>query len=525
MFLRKSREKVVSFGKQAGRLFIKTHILTIWLVLCVLGYVIGTQASPPSDLNEDVFENLRVLSYRNAPSDSVSHFVVELSARGKAFRQYDVDMRRFIPVSSDREYWRSVTGTSYAPLSVRGHVSRGVWLEMPATSVRSPLPEQYDELYRSTINLVSPLSVLGSAIGIVSGLFGGTPPRDVGEIALEPGRSGRAPEPAEFRPTITREAWRRVALEPALVFDEKDPASFAATSARQRLYTNFLKLSVRDTDGFIPYEAARLDSAGAVREAGAMRAFAAAVQRASEDSVHLTSADFSAVEEWASLIDRRGHWAVGTSSLVGIGRIQCLGALAWYGLAPESDQPRRVWVGPRLLLDAGERQAFIPDEIPEIAAACPVGWQDWMKPDDTHLGAFAFTARWMRDVRRWVPNLRPAVGVAVNASDAPPPAPAPAALPRSSSSRPHPAGQRVRGAEPRRSLRGRGARHRTPSGRLRRDHGRARFALGDDDTPGAGERGSPGRTGAGHQVAFALPEAGEDASLRPCLGSGYDTSY
>jgi len=439
MFLRKSREKVVSFGKQAGRLFIKTHILTIWLVLCVLGYVIGTQASPPSDLNEDVFENLRVLSYRNAPSDSVSHFVVELSARGKAFRQYDVDMRRFIPVSSDREYWRSVTGTSYAPLSVRGHVSRGVWLEMPATSVRSPLPEQYDELYRSTINLVSPLSVLGSAIGIVSGYSVGHRLATWGKSLSSPAVQEELLSRPNFGRTITREAWRRVALEPALVFDEKDPASFAATSARQRLYTNFLKLSVRDTDGFIPYEAARLDSAGAVREAGAMRAFAAAVQRASEDSVHLTSADFSAVEEWASLIDRRGHWAVGTVPSSGIGRIQCLGALAWYGLAPESDQPRRVWVGPRLLLDAGDRQAFIPDEIPEIAAACPVGWQDWMKPDDTHLGAFAFTARWMRDVRRWVPNLRPAVGVAVNASDAPPPAPAPAALPRSSSSRPHPA--------------------------------------------------------------------------------------
>ena len=433
MSLRKRREQLVSWAKQAGRLFIKTHILTIWLVLCVLGYVIGTQAGPPSDLNEDLFENLRVLSYRNAPSDSVSHFVVELSARGRAFRQYDVDAQRFIPVSSDREYWRSVTGTSYPPLTVRGRVDRGVWLEMPATSIRSPLPEQYDELYRSTMNLVSPLAVLGSAIGIVSGY-------SVGHRLATWGRSLSSPAIQEeilsrpnFGRSITREAWRRVALEPALVFDEKDPARFAATSARQRLYTNFLKLAVRDNDGFIPYEAARLDSAGAVHEAHAMRAFAAAVTRASEDSVHLTSADFSAVEEWASLIDRRGHWAVGTIPASGMGRIQCLGALAWYGLAPESDEWRRVWVGPRLLLDAGDRQAFISDEIPEIAATCPAGWHDWLKPDDTHLGAFAFTARWMRDVRRWVPNLRPAVSVAVNASDAPPPAPAHPALPRSSS--------------------------------------------------------------------------------------------
>jgi hypothetical protein len=167
-----------------------------------------------------------------------------------------------------------------------------------------------------------------------------------------------------------------------------------------------------------------------------MRAFAAAVERASEDTVHLASADFSAVEEWASLIDRRGHWAVGTVPSSGISRIQCLGALAWYGLAPESVEPRRVWVGPRLLLDAGERQAFISDEIPEIATACPLAWHDWMKPDETHLGAFAFTARWMRDVRHWMPNLRTAASVAVNASDDPPPAPAPAALPRSSGTPP-----------------------------------------------------------------------------------------
>ena len=432
MSLRKRRDELVSFAKQAGRLFIKTHILTIWLVLCVLGYVIGTQAGPSSDLNEDLFENLRVLSYRDAPSDSTAHFVVELSARGKPFRQYDVDARRFVPVTSDREYWRAITGTSYPPLSVRGHVRRGVWLEMPAVSLRSPLPDQYDELYRSTVNLVSPLSLIGSAIGIVSGY-------SVGHNLATWGRSLSSPAIQEellsrpnFGRSITREAWRRVAIEPALVFDEKDPARFAATNARQRLYTNFLKIAVRDPDGFIPYEAARLDSAGAVREAHAMRAFAAAVERASEDSVHLTSADFSAVEEWASLIDRRGHWAVGTIPSSGIGRIQCLGALAWYGLAPESDERRRVWVGPRLLLDAGERQAFIADEIPEIATACPVAWHDWMKPDDTHLGAFAFTARWMRDVRRWMPNLRPAASVAVNESDAPPPAPAPAALPRPS---------------------------------------------------------------------------------------------
>ena len=407
MSLRQRRERFQAFAKHAGSLFLKTHILTIWLVLCVVGYVVGTQASPRVNLDEDLFENLRVLSYRDAPSDSTVHFVVELSARGKAFRQYDVDQRRFVPVSSDRAYWRSITGTSYEPLEVRGHVRRGVWLAMPAamTATASPLPEQYDELYQSTVNLVSPLSVLASAVGIVSGY-------SVGHRLATWGRSLSSPAVQEellsrpnFGRSITREAWRRVALEPALVFDEKDPARFAATSARQRLYTNFMKLTVRDPDGFIPYEAARLDSAGATREARAMRAFAAAVTRASEDSVHLTSADFSAVEEWASLLDRRGHWAVGTIPSSGMARIQCLGALAWYGLAPESSEPRRVWVGPRLLLQAGAKEAFLPDEIPAIAVACPVAWHEWTSDDGSQLGMFAWTARWMRDIRRLAPAL------------------------------------------------------------------------------------------------------------------------
>jgi hypothetical protein len=407
MSFRKRREQLFAFAKRVGSLFIKTHILTIWLVLCVVGYVVGTQGKPEAGTgaDEELFENLRVLSYRDAPSDSAAHFVVELSARGKAFRQYDVDARRFVPVTSDHEYWRAVTGTTYAPVEVRGRVHRGVWLEMPASSTRSPLPEQYDELYQSTMNLVSPLSMVASAVGMLSGYSVGHRLATWRQSLSSPEVQERLLARPNFGRSITREAWRRVALEPALVFDEKDPAHFAATSARQRLYTNFFKLAAHDPDGFIPYEAARLDSAGATREARAMRAFAAAVTRASQDTVHLSSADFSAVEEWASLLDRRGHWANGTIPPTGITRIQCLGALAWFGLAPESVEPRRVWVGPRLLLREGEKQAFIPDEVPRITAACPVAWREWLGDDGNQLGAFAWTAQWMRDVRRWAPAL------------------------------------------------------------------------------------------------------------------------
>ncbi|HEU4724353.1 MAG TPA: hypothetical protein VFU59_03545, partial [Candidatus Eisenbacteria bacterium] len=65
--------------KRAGGLIFKSYILAIWVGLCVLGYVIGTQARPDPDRipHDELFENLRVLSYREAPSDTAIHYVAE----------------------------------------------------------------------------------------------------------------------------------------------------------------------------------------------------------------------------------------------------------------------------------------------------------------------------------------------------------------------------------------------------------------------------------------------------------------
>ena len=49
---------------------------------------------------------------------------------------------------------------------------------------------------------------------------------------------------------------------------------------------------------------ARLDSLGRDRDARTMRAFVQSVRRAEQDTCALTSADFNAVEDWASLLDR-----------------------------------------------------------------------------------------------------------------------------------------------------------------------------------------------------------------------------
>jgi len=211
---------------------------------------------------------------------------------------------------------------------------------------------------------------------------------------------------------IAREAWRRVALEPAVVFADNDAGRFASVSGRQRLYTNFFKLAVNDSNQFIPLEVARLESSGATRESRAMSEFVHAVRCAAQESCDLSSEDFGAVEEWASLLDRRGHWASGAFPPLGEERLRYVGTLAWYGLAPEAFDPRRIWVGPRLLVRNGDAEGFVADEIPLVQVACPIAWHGWLGGDDTSLSANAWTAQWMGDARQFAPVVKFCMGVA-----------------------------------------------------------------------------------------------------------------
>ncbi|HSQ61393.1 MAG TPA: hypothetical protein VLT84_13390 [Acidobacteriota bacterium] len=405
MSLRTRQAQLFALAKRAGSFFIKSHILTVWVGLCVLGFIVGTQARPePGDIPyDDLYEDLRVLSYREAPSDSAVRFVVELRARGRAFRQYDVDARQFLAPPRGQEYWRAVSGTSYEPLSVRGRVDRGVWLEVPDSSAKSLLPEQFDELFSSTIDLVSPVAVITTAVGILSGYSVGYRLATWGSSLSSPAVQARVLATPGFGQAIAREAWRRVALEPAIALAENDPARFASVSGRQRLYSNFFKLAMNDSNGFVPYESARLESLGAARRSRAMLAFAAAARRVAQDTSHLSSADFAAVEEWASLLDRRGHWAAGFMPPPGEERIRYLGVLSWYGLAPEATDRRRLWVGPRLLVSNGDAEGFIAEDLPRIPAACPVAWRPWLGGEGPQAGPNSWTARMAGEARQFAP--------------------------------------------------------------------------------------------------------------------------
>lgn len=376
---------------------VKNQLLTVFLVLCVLGIVVGMQTRPDSEAVPygELFSGMSVVSYRDSPSDTAARFVVELAAGDKVFRRYDVDAGTFLPPVRERDYTRGITGTEYRPLRVRGHMAQGLWLDVPRRSGLELLPDQFAELYRATMDYVKPVSIVTGTLGTLSGYSVGyrlgswnstLRSRRVQERVLATPGLGRE---------IVREAWRRVLLEPVVMAGEGDASRFLRIRTTQRLYSNFFRIALNDSDGFIPREATRLELLGHNREAQAMLAFTDAVHRASIDGSLLTSADFTAVERWASLLLRHGHWAHDAIPTDREERARYLGMLAWYGVAPPSPELDRVWVGPRVLVRDGEAEGFVADEIAATPVACPIAWRDVV--NDQRSGADAMAAVWMSD--------------------------------------------------------------------------------------------------------------------------------
>ena len=387
----KRRPPLRSVALRVGRFLVEGWIFRVFAALFVLGLVVGfaTRPAPEAIPWGDLFDQMRVVSYRESPADTSARFVVELTAGGRVFAEYDVDARRFVPPPRGRTYSRAITAATYEPLHVRGHVGYGFWLDIPRTSARPLLPEELKELYRSTLDLVKPFSLLTNVLGIVSGYSIGYRVATWGTSLW----SGRVQERVLATPglgrTLAGEAWRRVLLEPVVMAGDNDLARFAAVHGAHRLYAAFFKVAIDDSNGFIPREAERLVAHGRPAEARVMRAFAGAVRRAASGEPHMTSADFSAVERWASLLERRGHWAAGTIPETGEERERYLGTLAWYGLAPPGPDADRVWVGPRMLVRAGDVDGFVADEIPATAVGCPATWREPIAERRTHVAAAA----------------------------------------------------------------------------------------------------------------------------------------
>jgi hypothetical protein len=120
-----------------AKFMFRSYLLLVLLVLCALGFWAGLHERPqPSSIPfDDLYENLSVLSYRESPSDTSARFVVELTARGRVFRQYDIDERQFSAPERRRDYGRSISGTRYRPLTVRGHADRATRAMIPYFTV------------------------------------------------------------------------------------------------------------------------------------------------------------------------------------------------------------------------------------------------------------------------------------------------------------------------------------------------------------------------------------------------------
>ncbi|MGH7730554.1 MAG: hypothetical protein ACRENJ_04810, partial [Candidatus Eiseniibacteriota bacterium] len=391
------RSPLARLGGRLARFLVRSQILTIFFGLCLLGVIVGVQTRPAPGTfpYAELFDQMSVVSYRESPSDTTSRFVVHLAAGGRVFRQYDIETRAFLPPPRGRPYGRTITGTHYGPLRVRGHVGYGFWLDVPDSSRRMLLPEQFEELYRTTLNFVKPVSRVTGVLGILSGYSVGfrlgTWNSSLGSRVVQE----RVLATPGLGPMIAREGWRRVLLEPVVMTGEDDASRFAAVTGMHRLYANFFRVALDDSNGFIPREAARLEQLGRVRESSAMLAFAEAVRHAALDSVPLANADFTAVERWATLLDQRGHWAQGAIPPPGEERIKLLGTLAWYGLAPPGHNVDRVWVGPRMLVRVGEGDAFVADEIPRTGTGCPISWRARLREE--HGGASAMASAWLAD--------------------------------------------------------------------------------------------------------------------------------
>ena len=399
---------IVSLLGRAARLALRTQVFTIWIVLCAVGFVAGMQVRPPSGTipYEEIFETMRVRSFRESRADSVSRFVVELVASGKVFSEYDVDAGKFSEPPRGYDYRRSISGTRYPALRVRGHVDRGFWLEMPTTSRTALLPGQFEEMYRTTLDFVKPVSVVTNVLSVLSGYSVGYRFATWPASLAAPKVQERLMGTPGFGRALAREAWKRVLLEPVLTAQESDAARFAEAAGTHRVYTNFFKLAVSDSNGFIPQEVARLDSAGCVSEARVLSAFARAVKCATQDSCVLTSADFAAVEDWADLLDRHGHWAYRSVPTVAAERMRYLGTLAWYGIAPTTSDDRRIWVGPRLMVRSGDIEGFVADEIPSIREGCPISWIGWLRGDESHPSGNEWTAQWLAESRQMIPIVK-----------------------------------------------------------------------------------------------------------------------
>ena len=379
-------------------------VLLGFLGLCLLGFLVGREEvrHPIPAPTDQVFDNLQVYSYRDTPSDTTYHFVAELTSFGKPFAEYDVDQGRFVTSGFGRRYDRAFSGAHYSRLKLRGHSGEGCWLAVPDSSTGGLTQGQFDELTKKTLDYVRPVGIVTSLLGLLSGYSIGYRMGQWEASIANPRVQRRLLETPNIARIITREAWRRVLLEPSYMSSQPDAATFATVLEQQRLYNRFYLLALEDTSGFVAHEAARLNAAGQPEYARAMTAFVSAVQRARSDTTVMSSRDFRAIETWAGMLFSRGHWANYVPDTTDDARFRYLGALAHYNLSPPEGpsssgrHARQVWVGPRALVTVDGDDGYVSDEIPSTLLGCPTAWKSWLLPGGSESERNFFAVRWVK---------------------------------------------------------------------------------------------------------------------------------
>ena len=398
-FMKKGLKVAWKFARKA----LLSGVLLGFLGLCLLGYLVGRDEVPhPVQVPmAQLFDQLQVYSYRDTPSDTNYHFVVELTAFGKPFAEYDVDQQRFVTSGFGRRYDRAFSGAHYTRLKLRGHSGEGSWIALPDSSAGAMTQGQFDELTRKTLDYVRPVGVVTNLLGLMSGYSVGYRLGLWEGSLANPAVQRKLLETPGIARTITREAWRRVLLEPAFMSSQPDAGTFGTVLEQQRLYNRFYLLALEDTSGFVAQEATRLEASGQREYAQAMTTFAVSVRRASSDSTLLASRDFRAIETWAGMLFSRGHWSRFVADSTTDGRFRYLGALAHYNLSPPEGpsatgrHARQVWVGPRALVTVDGEEGYISDEIPATLLGCPTSWKSYLLPGQSDSQRNLFAVRWV----------------------------------------------------------------------------------------------------------------------------------
>jgi len=109
---------------------------------------------------------------------------------------------------------------------------------------------------------VKPAGAVALVVGMVSGYSIGYRMATWSSFTQQSGRSGAYAEHFRHRARHRAGGLAAGSARAVVMGYESDAVRFASVRGTQRIYTNFFRMALDDSNAFIPHEVARLDSAG-----------------------------------------------------------------------------------------------------------------------------------------------------------------------------------------------------------------------------------------------------------------------